>query len=187
MSNGVTSDDGLIKFAFNTPVRVALKYGEGKLVEGRYGDQLLFSCTDGRRFFVPPLVGEEIAKLGIRPGEPITITKCEVTEGRKRTAVYQVDRDAGSPAASAPPMASPAAAAPKPAVAPVPASAAPASPEPLSLRRVMYDHYRAAIDILVEAEKYGKAKGLALEFNAEDVRALAATLFIERRGSQCQL
>jgi hypothetical protein len=172
-------DNGLIKFAFNTPVRVALKYGEGKLVEGRYGDQLLFSCTDGRRFFVPPLVGEEIAKLGIRPGEPITITKCEVTEGRKRTAVYQVDRDASSPS-EAPIHAS----APKPAVAPGPA---PASPEQLSLRRVMYDHYRAAIDILVEAERYGKAKGLALEFNAEDVRALAATLFIERRSSQCQL
>jgi hypothetical protein len=182
--NGNTTapeDNGIIKFAFNTPVRVSLKYGEGKLVEGRYGDQMLFSCTDGRRFFVPPPVGKEIAALGVRPGEPITITKCEVTEGRKRSAAYQIDRDT----TASPPVPSPPAA--QPAAAQISSAPAPASPEAHSLRRLMYDHYRAAIDILVEAEKYGKAKGLALEFNAEDVRALAATLFIERRGSPCQL
>ena len=45
----------------------------------------------------------------------------------------------------------------------------------------MYQHYKAAIDILIEAGKYAQAREFPLEFNAEDVRALAATLLIQSK------
>jgi hypothetical protein len=166
--------DGLIRFEFNTPVEVALKYADGKQVEGRYGDSLLFSCTNGKRFFVPLPVGEQIAALGIQPGEPITILKHEGKNGRKRTAAYEVRRVSSSAPAVA-----------GPALVPTPAAAvaapSPAPQQQPTIRRTVYEYYKAAIDILAEAEKYAKARELQVEFNAEDVRALAATLLIQRK------
>ena len=166
-------DEGLIRFEFGTPVHVALKYGEGKLVEGRYGESLLFSTVDGRRFFVPVEVGEQITALGVRAGEAITITKVETRNGRKRGAAYEIGRDTVAAPVSAP-ASRPMAAASAPGPVPVP----PASGD---MRMAMYQHYKAAIDILIEAGKYAQAREFPLEFNAEDVRALAATLLIQSK------
>lgn len=102
-----TSDDGLIRFEFNVPVHVSLKYADGKVIEGRYGESLLFTTTDGRRFFLPMSAGEQLAALGVVPGEPITVTKVESKVGRKVTASYKVERDGVLAVPAAPrPMAS---------------------------------------------------------------------------------
>jgi hypothetical protein len=37
----------------------------------------------------------------------------------------------------------------------------------------------AAIDAAAEAESYARKKSLTVEFGAEDIRAIAATLFIQ--------
>lgn len=177
----VAHDDGLIRFEFNVPVRVALKYAEGKPIEGRYGESLLFSTTDGRRFFIPAPVGEQITALGIRPGEPISITKVEGKVGRRRIASYEIERASGAAPAAAPSPAPRPGPVMMPAPAAGPASASP-SAEP-SIRRYLYDNYKVAVDVLVEVEKYSKARGLAVEFTAEDVRTLAATVLIQKGGS----
>lgn len=176
----VAHDDGLIRFEFNVPVRCALKYAEGKPIEGRYGESLLFSTTDGRRFFVPAAVGEQITALGVRPGEPISITKVESKLGRKRVISYEIERAAG-----AAPSPAPAAPRPGPVMMPTPAAppAAAGSAEPANIRRYLYDTYKVAVDVLAEVQKYSEARGLPVHFGPEDVRTLAATILIQKGGT----
>jgi hypothetical protein len=185
VANGTTNgnhydDGGLIRFDWDSPVNVALQFSEGKQVEGRYGDSLLFSCTNGRRFFAPLSVGPQLTALGIQPGEAITITKRK----RGKAAVYEVGR-AGDPiprpAAAPAPVRAPAPRAAAPAPAPAADASAAATQPPPTVRRTVYEYYKAAIDILAESEKYAKARGFEVEFNGEDVRALAATLIIQRK------
>ena len=58
-----------VQFQTNIPVEVALKYGDGKEVNGQYGDQVLYTLTDGRVMYVPPIVKRRIEELGIGRGE----------------------------------------------------------------------------------------------------------------------
>ncbi len=64
-----------VTFAPNVPEKVALKYGQPKLVNGRWGDRCMFSLDDGRIMFVDPDVAESIRTLGIQPHQEFTITK----------------------------------------------------------------------------------------------------------------
>jgi hypothetical protein len=41
-----------VQFQTNVPVEVALKNGDGKQVNGQYGDQVLYTLTDGRVMYV---------------------------------------------------------------------------------------------------------------------------------------
>ena len=41
-----------VQFQTNVPVDVALKYNDGKGVTGQYGDQVLYTLTDGRVMYV---------------------------------------------------------------------------------------------------------------------------------------
>jgi len=52
-----------------------LKYNDGKEVTGQYGDQVLYTLTDGRVMYVPHIVKKKIDALGIGRGELFTITK----------------------------------------------------------------------------------------------------------------
>ena len=74
-----------IQFQTNIPVDVALKYSEGKDVTGNFGDQVLYTLTDGRVMFVPPIVQKQITDLGIEKGEVFTILKAEEKSGTRRT------------------------------------------------------------------------------------------------------
>lgn len=59
-----------VQFQTNVPVEVALKYNDGKEVSGQYGDQVLYTLTDGRVMYVPPIVKRRIDELGIGRGDP---------------------------------------------------------------------------------------------------------------------
>jgi len=54
-----------VQFQTNVPIDVALKYNDGKEVTGQYGDQLLYTLTDGRVMYVPPIVKKRIDELRI--------------------------------------------------------------------------------------------------------------------------
>ncbi|MBX7134033.1 MAG: hypothetical protein K1X67_15275 [Fimbriimonadaceae bacterium] len=179
-------NDGLIRFEFNVPVHVALKYGEGKPIEGRYGESLLFSTVDGRRFFLPMAAGQQLTALGVKPGEPITITKVENRVGRKISASYKVERDGvlAVPAASVTPRPMATAATPGPAaLVAMPSPAGEPVAAPGNVRRYLYDTYKVAVDVLIEVQKYAHARELPITFGAEDVRSLAATILIQKGGS----
>ena len=74
-----------VQFQTNVSIDVALKYNDGKEVTGQYGDQVLYTLTDGRVMYVPPIVKKKIDELGIGRGELFTITKAEKKNGTRRT------------------------------------------------------------------------------------------------------
>ena len=49
-----------VAFQTNVPVTVALAYPDGIQVEGRYGDQVMYTLADERVMYVPPVVRSRI-------------------------------------------------------------------------------------------------------------------------------
>src|ERR1700679_2429443 len=82
-----------VQFQTNVPVEVALKYNDGKEVTGQYGDQVLYTLTDGRVMYVPPIVKKRIDELGIGRGELFTLTKAEKKNGTRRTIEWVLATD----------------------------------------------------------------------------------------------
>jgi hypothetical protein len=59
-----------VVFQTNVPVTAALAYADGIRVEGRYGDQVMYSLSDERVMYVPPAVRDKLVELGIKQREP---------------------------------------------------------------------------------------------------------------------
>jgi hypothetical protein len=57
----------VVKFPINTPVEVTLQFEAGKRVEGRYGDQVMYSLLDNRVMYVPPYVEQRFQELATGP------------------------------------------------------------------------------------------------------------------------
>src|SRR5262252_8284349 len=87
----------IIRFATNVAQSLRLRALEGKLVEGNYGMQYLFTAQEGT-FYVSEKVGEILAdqfrKLNVQAGDPIEITKAEVGRGPERRTQWLVSVDA---------------------------------------------------------------------------------------------
>ena len=79
-----------VQFQTNIPIEIALKYGDGKEVSGQYGDQVMYTLTDDRVMYVPPIVKRRIEELGIGRGELFTLTKAEKKNGTRRTIEWLV-------------------------------------------------------------------------------------------------
>src|ERR1700758_1519920 len=79
-----------VQFQTNVSIDVALKYNDGKEVTGQYGDQVLYTLTDGRVMYVPPIVKRRIKELGIGRGDLFTLTKAEKKNGTRRTIEWLV-------------------------------------------------------------------------------------------------
>ena len=80
-----------IRFQTNIPVAMHLRSTEGKAVESQFGGmQAMFSADEGA-FYVSETVGamlaEQFRKLGVKPGEPVEITKAEVSRGNARKGI----------------------------------------------------------------------------------------------------
>jgi hypothetical protein len=82
----------ILRFEMNLPTQVALESPQGVVVEGRYGNRMMFSLVDGRVMYVPPIVGSRIFHLGIRPGERFQVCKLEKREGQRKLIEWQVQR-----------------------------------------------------------------------------------------------
>jgi len=72
-----------ISFQTNAPVTVALAYADGLQVEGRFGDQIMYTLADERVMYVPPMVRNKLVELGIQPSEMFTICKAERKQGNR--------------------------------------------------------------------------------------------------------
>jgi hypothetical protein len=75
----------VVKFQINTPVEVSLQSETGKRVEGRYGEQVMYSLLDGRVMYVPLYVEQRFQELAIGAGEPLLLCKQEAKGGKRRT------------------------------------------------------------------------------------------------------
>src|SRR5450759_5630696 len=82
----------IVKFEINTPVEVALKTAVGERVQGRYGEQVMYSLLDNRIMYVPPYVEQRFRELAIGAGEPLLLCKREVKEGNRNRTEWSVKR-----------------------------------------------------------------------------------------------
>ena len=184
-----------VKFQTNIPEVVSLAFAKGKPVSSQFGgDQVMYSLEDGRRMYLPPFVAEKIEAAGISARMPFAICKREVTHGNRRSVEYQIEthNDADELAAGTGSKTVPTSTAavkatmsrpqdnstpPTPPIAPR-ATAAAAGGDDIDLAAMIYAHIRA-IDVAAAAESYAAERGLAIRYTSEDVRAIAATLFIQ--------
>jgi hypothetical protein len=178
-----------VVFEANVPVTATLAYADGLKVQGRFGDQVMYSLADGRVMYVPPIVRDKLVELGIRQNEPFAICRAERREGNRRFVDWVVQPN-GSAAPShhaaghndAP--ASPANGDNGARVRangngngngkPASASASSGAAE-TALRAAL----TASIDAALAAEQYASAHGLSVRFGSEDLRAMALSLFIQ--------
>jgi hypothetical protein len=79
----------VIEFLPNTPVQLAIKYPQPKIVQGRFGERAMFSLIDGRVAFVDLAVAEQIVGAAVRTGEPFWV--CKKWDGKRTsTPVWSV-------------------------------------------------------------------------------------------------
>jgi hypothetical protein len=185
-----------IEFPTNTPVVLKLDWDEGTLKPGRFGDEYMYVCdNDARIMWVKPELHTLIQQSGARAGDEIAITKREVKDGSRRRTQWEVEKVEEEPAAAysqAQPAkqaqaANPPAKATAPQLAPeiaaqlcevhreVNCALCTPAEEAVPLARAL----RAAINAAAAAETHAGARGLAIRFSAEDVRAMALTLLID--------
>ncbi|HVO64233.1 MAG TPA: hypothetical protein VMT53_25155 [Terriglobales bacterium] len=175
-----------VVFEANVPVAVTLAYPDGLKVQGRFGDQVMYSLTDGRVMYVPPVVRDKLVELGIRQNEPFAICRAERREGNRRFVDWVVQPEGSSQGANAngDSHGSPANGDSgarvksngngngngKPASAPTKSGTA-----ETALRAALM----TSIDAALAAEQYASAHGFSIRFGSEDLRAMALSLFIQ--------
>src|ERR1035438_7026366 len=91
----------VVKLPINTPVEVTLQFEDGKRVEGRYGDQVMYSLTDNRVMYVPLYVEQRLQELAIGAGEPLLLCKKVVKDGSRNRTEWSVRRAPQPPLAPA--------------------------------------------------------------------------------------
>ena len=91
----------VVKFPINTPVEVTLQFEAGKRVEGRYGDQVMYSLLDNRVMYVPPYVEQRFQELAIGAGEPLLLCKRQIKDGNRNRTEWSVRRAPQQPLALA--------------------------------------------------------------------------------------
>src|SRR5450631_2856557 len=82
----------IVRFENNTPVEVTLQYEAGKRVEGRYGEQVMYSLLDNRIMYVPPYVEQRFRELAIGAGEPLLLCKQQTKDGNRNRTQWSVKR-----------------------------------------------------------------------------------------------
>ena len=66
----------IVKFEWDQPVEVALKYPDPKIFESQWGgERAMYSLTDGRVMYVDSLGAARIKSLGVQPGELFFVVK----------------------------------------------------------------------------------------------------------------
>jgi len=89
----------VVKFPINTPVAVTLEVEAGKRVEGRYGEQVMYSLLGNRVMYVPPYVEQRFHELAIGAGEPLLL--CKVKDKNRNKTEWSVKRAPQQPQTSA--------------------------------------------------------------------------------------
>jgi hypothetical protein len=183
------------------------KQVQSKLEGG--ADQMMYSLADGRVMYVPLHVGERIRELHIGPGERFSLIKAEVKTGNRRGIEWKVTRvdplpEPPQPAApAAPKAAKPAGAAAQPTTpaqtgVPAQSTASDNGERKTQINGNGNGHatlngipywdpktelmhcYDDAIGVLVTVRDTAAKQGLPVQFTGEDLRQVAATLYIDR-------
>jgi hypothetical protein len=65
----------ILPFHLNVPAEVILERPEGTLVQGRYGDRVMFSLADGRVIYVPPSSPTKSRQRVSPPGSALSFAR----------------------------------------------------------------------------------------------------------------
>jgi hypothetical protein len=191
----------ILRFDTNVPVEVALRFSDGKRVEGRYGDQVMYSLEDDKIIYVPPIVEQRIKDLRIEKGEHFEICKAEVKKGNRRSIEWRISR-VDAPAEQVPqqPVVRPAAAVSVPDYQNATNNGNGSTNEKtnghanggtqvngvtsLEISKVrcfsdMDQTLKAALEIAQRAEAHAAARNYSLRFTSEDIRTIGLSLFIQ--------
>jgi hypothetical protein len=183
----------ILRFNINTPIELALRWDDGKRVEGRYGEQIMYTLDDNRVMYVPLVVANRIRELGIRAREIFEICKAEIHEENKRWIEWRVKKVEGPrhPTSSANVTDAAAAdlstnaqnhrngstdylafeAADDGTLLPVPVAGAGIRAMELALS--------GAAEIAQRVESRARVRNYSLQFTSEDIRAIGLTMFIQ--------
>ena len=82
----------ILRFQPNVPTQVTLQSSQGIVVEGRYGNRMMFSLVDGRVMYVPPIVATKIEAEGISAGERFELCKAQIRSGHGRSVEWALRR-----------------------------------------------------------------------------------------------
>ncbi|HEY4961015.1 MAG TPA: hypothetical protein VFC15_14430 [Candidatus Limnocylindrales bacterium] len=180
-----------VVFEANVPVTATLAYADGLKVQGRFGDQVMYSLTDGRVMYVPPMVRDKLVELGVRQNEPFAICRAERREGNRRFVEWIVQADGSAAPAQSTPAHSDTPGSPVNGDSGARGKAngngngngngklASASPSSGIAEAALRAALTASIDAALAAEQYASAHGLSIRFGSEDLRAMALSLFIQ--------
>jgi hypothetical protein len=205
----------VLKFRTNVPEVVSLAFATGREVTSQFsGDQIMYTLEDGRRMYLPPFVGQEIDRMGIRTHEAFEITKAEVSHGNRRTVEFQIRRlpTSGRSHSQQSPTADAAishnsapqnnttdysqklqesieqAQARRDMTPPTPPPTAPAdTPMVTPLCYLMENCISGIVDAAIQAEQHARGRGLKdFAFSEESIERMAVSVFIEynKRGSR---
>ena len=188
--------NGILRFNTNSPVEVALRWDDGKRVEGRYGEQVMYSLEGDRVMYVPPVVAKQIQELGIRAREVFEICKAELREENKRWIEWRVRRieeprhpvpsgNVSEAAASVPSNAQnhrnstthqtqrplDLQASPDGTLLPVPVTGAGITAMELAMS--------GAAEVAQRVESRARMRNYSLQFTSEYIRAIGLTMFIQ--------
>lgn len=170
-----------LKLQINLPVELALTRADPKRYTNEGRTSLMYSVVlrDGteEKAFLTQACADTITQLQIQPREWFTLCRRKTPQGGE---YFEVHTSANSVRSGVP--ASIPAPAPTPVPQPIPPQRANTSHSGAS--SVMGAALIAAIDAATEAKQYAASKGITLEFKPEDVRAIAATLFIAASHQQ---
>lgn len=198
----------ILPFHLNIPAEITLERPEGTLVQGRYGDRVMFTLADGRVMYVPPFVASKIQAEAVVPGERFEVCKSQVKKGGRRSIEWIVRRldpfdelafatqpaaasRKGSEEACPAPAAEPETPLERDLRASIDAVAAngnggghktaPATPQPAPPTKLEHA-LKTAISAAHNAERFGAELGYVVRFDADAIKSMAITVLINMSG-----
>lgn len=163
---------------------VAIANIPGETAQSNFGGpEVKFRLVDGRAWYVPPAIADEIYRARIAPRQQIEVLKVGRAKHEMRIVGLQANLSGNGAALTTPqPEAlrrtEEQANYTSPNNTPAPATIAPTTTTGGKLLAA----YMLSIDTLLESQTYAKRKGLELAITCEDVRCLAATIYIDSKG-----
>jgi len=174
----------VLPFQLNIPAEIILERPEGTLVQGRYGDRVMFTLSDGRVMYVPPFVANKIQSEGVAAGERFELCKTQIRKGNRRSIEWIVRRLDPSEAPETP-LAKDLRASIEQVASngngnvhhDMHSDASPASTTKL-------EHaLKTAISAAYNAERYGAELGYVVRFDADAIKSMAITVLINMSGA----
>lgn len=179
----------ILPFQLNVPAEITLERPEGTLVQGRYGDRVMFHLADGRVMYVPPFVAQKIQAEGAVTGERFQLCKTQIRNGGRRSIEWTVRRVDPSEPEPETQLEHDLEASLKDVRANENENGNgkghPLSPPPNSqpAPATKLEHaLKTAISAAYNAERYGAELGYVVRFDADAIKAMAITVLINMNG-----